>query len=265
MTPKYRCTVITPLLDSNPLILDTFEALEGQLNEQICWLVKNSAPDHAHALDRLRRHEHVVYVERADTSLYDAVNQALETVESEYYFVIGAGDRLAPDAVPLLTGCLDRFGAMDALFFAARRHPVDLTFLPRPEQLAGGMTTPHPGAVLKTECSRRIGGYDTRYRIAADYDHVSRYAQRYPNCGKNDHVLTHYLGGGVSEARLLESFIESCLVRLRVWSEPEASVAVSMFRALEPSCAPARPPAATARPDGSRAPRESAASPGKSC
>jgi hypothetical protein len=67
---------------------------------------------------------------------------------------------------------------------------------------------------------------------------LSRYARRFPNCGKNDHVLTHYLGGGISETRLLESYIESCLVRMRVWNEPEASVAVSIFRALEASCAP---------------------------
>jgi len=238
MAKQYRCTVITPLLDSNPLILETYEALAHQLNDQVCWLIKNSAPGHSGALDRLRQHEHITVVERADDSLYDAVNQALARIETEYYVVIGAGDKLAPGAVPLMMGCIDRFSAMDALFFAAKRHPVDLTFLPRPEQLAGGMTTPHPGAVLKTECSRSIGGYDTRYRIAADYDHLSRYTRRFPNCGKNDHVLTHYLGGGVSEARLLEGFIESCLVRLRVWNEPEGSVAVGIFRALEASCAP---------------------------
>lgn len=232
---KYQCTVITPLLDSDVIVRETYLSIEKQLNSQVCWLVKNSAEDLSGALDFLKHHPHIQYVERADSCLYDGINQALALADSDFYVVLGAGDQLAQNAVSVVSACIEQLTTLDALFFAARRYPKDKSFLPRPEYLNVTMSTPHPGAVLKVDKSLQIGGYDVRYRIAADYDHISRYTQAFPACGKNDFVLTHYLGGGLSEARVLEGFIETYLVRLRVWNETPASAALALRQLLDTS------------------------------
>jgi glycosyltransferase len=232
MSTKYKCAVITPLLNSNEIVRATYESLAQQLSADLCWFVKNSGVDSANVLDFAKGKEHIFYVEKPDSSLYEAINQALALVDADYYVVLGAGDRLSVHAGALILGCIEQLTGKDAFFFAAKRYPIDLTVLPRPEFLTAFMSTPHAGALLKVENSREIGGYDVRYKIAADYDHLCRYTKMFPMCGKNNFVLTHYLGGGISEQRLLEGYIECCLVRLRVCNTSQESETLAMQRDL---------------------------------
>ena len=229
---KYKCAVITPLLNSNVIVRETYESLAPQLSADLCWFVKNSCVDSANVLNFLKEQQHISYVEQPDSSLYEALNQALGLVDADFYVVLGAGARLPAHAASVLLACIAQFTANHAFFFAAKRYPIDLTFLPRPEFLTAFMSTPHPGALLKVENSIEIGGYDVRYKIAADYDHLCRYTQRFPICGKNDFVLTNYLGGGISESRQLEGYIESSLVRLRVCNALQGNEARGLQRGL---------------------------------
>jgi len=232
MDRKYKCAVITPLLNSNGIVRETYESLARQLSTSLCWFIKNSSVDSKNTLDFLKGREHILYVEQPDSSLYEAINQALALVDADFYVVLGAGDRLTANAHSVILGCIAQFGGNDAFFFAAKRYPIDLTFLPRPELLMAFMSTPHPGALLKVAHSLEIGGYDVGYKIAADYDHLCRYTKRFPMCGKNDFVLTDYLGGGISEGRHLEGFIEGSLVRLRVCNESQDGAVLALQRGL---------------------------------
>jgi hypothetical protein len=232
MATKYKCAVITPLLNSNEIVRATYESLAQQLSADLCWFVKNSGVDSANALDFAKGKEHIFYVESPDSSLYEAINQSLALVDAEFYVVLGAGDRLSDHASTLILGCIEQLKGKDAFFFAAKRFPIDLTVLPRPDLLTSFMSTSHAGAMLRVANSRKIGGYDARYKIAADYDHLCRYTKTFPMCGVNNFVLTRYLGGGISERRLLEGYIECCLVRLRVCNTPQESETLTMQRDL---------------------------------
>lgn len=50
--------------------------------------------------------------------------------------------------------------------------------------LARGWMPPHPTLYVRRSVYERLGGFDTRYRIAADYDTVLRFFSRWKNsCG----------------------------------------------------------------------------------
>ena len=72
-----------------------------------------------------------------------------------------------------------------------------------PARLRRGWMPPHPTLFLKREVYERWGLYDTRYRIAADYDAILRYLAR---------------------GRIQLSYIPEVLVRMRVGGESNRSL-----------------------------------------
>ena len=63
-----------------------------------------------------------------------------------------------------------------------------------------------------------LGGYDTRYKIASDYDHLSRYVLKFGAGKIGKEILVKILAGGISEKNNLEAYLEEELIRKRVWN-----------------------------------------------
>ena len=70
-------------------------------------------------------------------------------------------------------------------------------------RLAQGWMPPHPTLYLRRSVFDRIGVYDTRYRIAADYDFVLRY---------------------FSETRAQPVYLPQVLIKMRVGGESNRSL-----------------------------------------
>lgn len=115
--------------------------------------------------------------------VYPAMNDALALVSGEYVYFLNAGDRLAgPDVVEriaaaLVTSCPQ--WAMGRVTFVA----ADGSHLPEPRWsysaergrlFARGRFPAHQGVVVRTEALRALGGFDTTYRVAADYASILR-------------------------------------------------------------------------------------------
>ena len=73
----------------------------------------------------------------------------------------------------------------------------------RPSKLSRGWMPPHPTLFLRRRVIERWGGYDTRYRIAADYDFILRYfGQGQINATYIPRVLVKMRLGGESNRSL---------------------------------------------------------------
>jgi hypothetical protein len=97
--------------------------------------------------------------------------------------------------------------------------------MPQPEAIKYFMSCAHPSSLLRVKNSLSIGGFDVQYQIAADYDHLSRYAMAFGLGEALDMPpLVSFMGGGLSDARALEGYIEENLVRIRVWKLPDIRI-----------------------------------------
>ena len=152
-------------------------------------------------------------VSEPDEGLYDALNKGLARATGEVVGLVHSDDLLADPQVlrdvaaalsdPLVDaayGDLDYVRRDDTNRVV--RHWVAGPFSPR--RLAWGWMPPHPALFLRRSVVERWGGFDTRYRIAADYDAVLRYFAR----------------GGVRAA-----YIPRVLVKMRVGGESNRSLA----------------------------------------
>jgi glycosyltransferase len=213
-----RISVLTCVTGEPESLERTRESLRPFLNPAFKWIIKFSG---ASSPDFIRRFEsaHTEITQREDKSLYEAMNQGLELLRTELYFVIGAGDRILPEGGKALSRLQGGNGLSQTANFApAFLEASKQVFAARPGEISRRMSCPHPGAILNVANSRDIGGFDTSYRIASDYDHLSRYLLRFPRHEVLDvPPIVSCSAGGISEIRALEGYLEEELIRKRVW------------------------------------------------
>lgn len=218
-------SIFTCVIGEPTSLRKTAESISPWLSENINWIIKFSDKTSKQFIDSFSG-THIKTHQAIDSSLYDAMNQCLALSESDYYMVIGSGDTLMPDGVASIHKLL----LNNALSAAAYHAPLflefgDHVFHPNPSELKYGMSCPHPSSLLKVSNSIAIGGFDTSYKIASDYDHLSRYSITFGS-GEilNIPPLVSYLGGGISDMRALESYLEALLIRQRIWNAPDLRI-----------------------------------------
>lgn len=218
-------SIFTCVIGEPPSLRDTANSISPWLSDNINWIIKFSDKTGKQYIDNFSG-AHIKTYQASDSSLYDALNQCLSLSESDYYMVLGAGDKLIPEGAASIQELL----VNNALSASAYHAPLFLEFgnhifHPNPNELKYRMSCPHPSSLLKVSNSIAIGGFDTSYKIASDYDHLSRNSITF-GAGEvlNIPPLVSYLGGGISDVRALESYLEATIIRQRVWGTPDLQV-----------------------------------------
>ena len=223
--PFMTLSVLTCVLGDPEPLQATFDSLKPWLGPGFTWTLKFSDTS-SEAFVRRFEGPHVHILKTRDRSLYEAMNQGLSHLASERYLVLGAGDTLLQDGMRALME-LPAPGPDDP---RARFAPVFLEALrtvaqPDPAEMPVRMACPHPGAILSVARSRAIGGFDRHYRIAADYDHLSRYVRQFgPGEVLRIPPLVRFAAGGMSQQHGFEGMLEEELIRKRIWKAQDSDV-----------------------------------------
>lgn len=124
-----------------------------------------------------------VLVSEPDRGIYDALNKGVHRASGDVVGFLHSDDLYADDEVlsRVATALADKCAAAvygDLVYLhkedAGRviRYWRSSPFARR--KLAWGWMPPHPTLYVRREWYERVGGFDTRYRIAADYDFILR-------------------------------------------------------------------------------------------
>lgn len=223
-------TVLTALLNSSNEIIKTAESLLPQLNDDAEWVIKNSELKTSAELLKISKHPCVRVIYQADDSLYDGLNQGLEYCTGEYVQIVGAGDEFRPGAIEFIQNLERNSSQLDSIFLGVHQKRNGRAILPNPVDLKNRMACPHPGAILKLEKIKELKGFDVNYLIASDYDLICRYIQKNPKTSYSKEIVVDYEGGGLSEQRAVEGFLEEELIRIRVWKQNQVDTVLNSFR-----------------------------------
>jgi len=138
-----------------------------------------------------------------DSGVYDALNKGLREASGDIVGVMHADDEFATDHTVELVARAFEDPSVQAVYgdlvYVSRDDPSRIVRYWRAggytrQQLAHGWMPPHPTFYVRSDIYRRFGGFDTRYKIAADYENMLR-------------ILW---GGGIQAA-----YIPEVLVRMR--------------------------------------------------
>ena len=211
-------SILTCVIGEPENLINTYNSIYQVLSEEVSWTIKFHNSTKIEFI-KLFEKEHINIIVEDDSSVYHGMNQGLANVDSVYYLVIGSGDEIDQNGFSLALNFIknDLQNNTPLYFFSVKYLNSELVLKPYPSQFPIKMACPHPGAILKKQNSMDLNGYDPIYKIASDYDHLSRYVKKFGSGIICDQVLVNILAGGISEQKSIEAYLEEELIRKRVW------------------------------------------------
>jgi glycosyltransferase len=157
-------------------------------------------------------------ISEADGGVYEALNKGLRMASGDIVGFLHADDEYAsPESLERIVRAFDD-PSVEAVYgdlvYVRENNPSRVVRYWRAgpysrNQLAHGWMPPHPTFYVRRDVYARCGGFDTRYRIAADYENMLRVLW---GAGARTayvpHVLVRMRTGGMSN-RLLNMFLKS--------------------------------------------------------
>jgi glycosyltransferase len=178
---KPTVTLITACFNSESTISTTIESVLSQTYPEIEYLVIDggSCDQTLSRIDSYRGRISKVVSEK-DQGIYDALNKGIALSSGEIIGFLHSDDRFAhPQVIERMVETLVRDGTdgvySDLEYVRSEkvlRHWKSAPF--RPGLLSRGWMPPHPTLYLRRSVYDRVGLFDLRYRIAADYDFILR-------------------------------------------------------------------------------------------
>jgi glycosyltransferase involved in cell wall biosynthesis len=180
-----QITIVTAVFNRVHTVRGAIDSVQSQTHENVQHVVVDGASgDGTLALLKACISSEAVLVSEPDKGIYDALNKGLALATGDVVGVMHSDDFFADERV--LGDVANAFADpnVDAVYgdleYVAAANPSHVVRHWRagpylPDRLAWGWMPPHPTLFVRRELIERWGGYDTRYRIAADYDWMLRY------------------------------------------------------------------------------------------
>jgi glycosyltransferase involved in cell wall biosynthesis len=206
-----KISIVTATYNCVDVVLNCLSSVSNQSYPDVSHVVIDGASNDG-TLELLQDQNLAVLVSEPDLGLYDALNKALKYADGGIVGVLHSDDVFADADV--LSRVVNEFLKSDTDLLYG-----DLCYVnsANPEQivrywnagefsysrLAQGWMAPHPTVFIRTELFQHFGGYDLRYRIAADYDWLLRMLiTESLNVTYLPEVLVYMRTGGVSNRSL---------------------------------------------------------------
>lgn len=202
-----RITVITVCYNAEESIERAIKSVVEQDYGDIEYIIIDGASTD-HTIEIIRRYEKQisVFVSEPDAGIYDAMNKGIEQATGDYVYFLGADDWLVDSHVLTDVSEFIQRNPGYSLYMGdvilyhdklrlIKKANINLTA----EDIKHGHMCPHQGLFSKRSLFKQ--GFDTRYKIAADYEFVLRnIVKGMPFCMMHIHVAFYTLFGA-SESR----------------------------------------------------------------
>jgi len=215
-----KISVITAVYNAEHTVADAIESVLSQTYPDVELIVIDGAStDGTKAILESYRTQLTVFISEPDEGIYDALNKGISHATGDVVGFLHADDLFADDQV--LSKIADAFanGEKDAIY-------GDLVYISKTDpkkvirywqsgeyserNLKHGWMPPHPTFYVRRVVYERFGGFDTSFRIAADYDCMLRFlGVAKIKCTYIPEVLVKMRVGGASNRSLSNILLKS--------------------------------------------------------
>ena len=180
-----------------------------------------------------------VFISERDQGIYDALNKGIKHATGDVVGFLHADDVFENSEVLAKVAAAFQDPSIDAVY-------GDLVYVQHDDirqvirywksghydaaALSRGWMPPHPTFYVRRSVYERLGGFDTRYRIAADYDTVLRFlAVGKIRAAYIPEVLVRMRAGGISN-RSLKTILRKSLEDIDVLRRNQVGGVVTLFQ-----------------------------------
>ncbi|MFS6801871.1 glycosyltransferase family 2 protein [Edwardsiella tarda] len=217
-----KVSIITATYNSESTIIDTLLSLKSQSYHNIEYIVIDGASrDNTVNLVMDIYPEVSHLISEPDSGIYDALNKGISVATGDVIGFLHSDDMFTyPDAISDIVNSFER-NQVDAVY-------ADLDYVDRLEptkvirrwksrshtlqDLSKGWMPPHPTFYMRKDIYKSLCGFDTQYRISADYESLLRY---------------------LLKGRIRTSYISKTLISMRVGGVSNRSLASMIKKSKE--------------------------------
>ncbi len=228
-----RISIITVTYNSKDVVENALESVERQNYEDYEYIVVDGGSTDG-TIEIVKNYKEIVsnIIREPDDGLYDAMNKGLSLATGSLVWYLNSDDRLTPGALETVADVYGGIGRSDECIIhgGVRRFSLenDLSFVvmdrERLWKRVSGQPMPismpfnHPATAVSRSLMEEVGGFDTRFTIAADFDLFWRILEREEVRVEHvDQCLAEMALGGASESwrHLLRRMYEDHQIRSR--------------------------------------------------
>jgi glycosyltransferase involved in cell wall biosynthesis len=206
-------SVITAVFNRVETVGQALDSVQSQVGPDVEHVVIDGAStDGTLQVLESRRVGIAVLVSEKDAGIYDALNKGLARATGDVVGLMHSDDFFPDERVLEMVAAAFADPAVDAVYgdldYVAKDDPERIIRRWRsgaydPSKLAWGWMPPHPTLYVRRSVIEQWGGFDTSFRIAADYDQMLRY---------------------LAKGRIRLAYIPEVLVKMRVGGESNRSL-----------------------------------------
>lgn len=200
-----RVCVIIPVYNGARYLAESIESVLAQTwSDRSIVVVDDGSSDESAEI--AAGYPEVRVIRQANAGVSASRNRALRETRSDYVVFLDSDDRLLPQALSIGVALLDAspelgfvFGFNELIDASGQRYGRSREPLATADfltLLAGESLVPPASAVFRRSALERVGGFDTRLRIAEDHELYLRIALEFPIRCHNQVVVQYRSHGG---------------------------------------------------------------------
>ncbi len=207
-------SIITVCFNSAATIGDTISSVLSQDYKHIeLIIVDGDSTDGTQEIIQRYKDARIRWVSEKDKGLYDALNKGLRMVSGDIISILHSDDFYAhAHVITDIVSIFDAHKPLQAVSSSVniyKNNRFDKPFRVysakrfRTWQFRMGMQPPHPGFFITANALKKIGDFNTEYRISADFDWLLRAIKIHKvSVLYTNYVSVHMRDGGISSSGL---------------------------------------------------------------
>jgi putative colanic acid biosynthesis glycosyltransferase len=236
-----KFSIVTVNLNNRAGLERTAQSVVAQRDAVFEWIVIDGGSTDG-SLDVIDAYGGLIsyWQSRKDDGPYYAMNEGLARASGDYVLMLNSGDSFSgDDSLNTITQSVERLPQLPAMVLtgAVYEYPHGHRVVQKPRRAEQWIRHSNPASHQATFFDRRLHQqipYDTKYRVAADYDAICHVFQRDQNCSYIDSGLITALRGGKSFSHIhpLLHFKECIQIQRNALHMGYGSIALSSIRRL---------------------------------
>ena len=221
---KPLISIITVVFNGEKHLEQTIQSVINQNYDNVEYIIIDGGSTDG-TIEIVKKYEDQIdyWVSEKDRGIYDAMNKGLSLVSGDLVGFINADDFYNTHAIKKSIARLLESGA-DYAIGSVKKIPSGKEVLPTYPlnlKIYQGMMYPHIGAIIKKRVYKKVGLFDTQYKISADFDMAMRIHLKGFRAVHVQDIIGDVLEGGISAGNATKRENKEIAIkygRNRIWA-----------------------------------------------